>query len=70
MNNKAKFDGPSFVNPSHTSYGNNSSGYQTPQMNFNPNNSNSALNKNLSTNNTNTSTSSIKKGPKGILNSL
>ena len=30
-----KFDGPSFVNPQHTSYNLNSGSYQTPKVNFN-----------------------------------
>jgi hypothetical protein len=56
---KPKFDGPSFVNPSHTSYGlNNNGGYQTPQVNVNNNS-------NLQKNNINT-IQNVKKGPKGI----
>lgn len=31
--NKPKFDGPSFINPQHTSYGLNSGSYQQPQIN-------------------------------------
>ncbi len=62
MQNKGNFDGPSFVNPSHTSYGlNNSSGYQTPQMNF----SGKSTANQYGPNKNNQIGGAKKKGPKG-----
>jgi hypothetical protein len=65
---KQKFDGPSFVNPSNTSYSlNNAGSYQTPQMssnNMNKEASSSTSQANLKTKNSMTNLNN-KKGPRG-----
>jgi hypothetical protein len=56
-----KFDGPSFVNPQHTSYNLNSGSYQTPTVNYNKS-SQTQINSNLAKND---EKSKNRKGPRG-----
>lgn len=56
-----KFDGPSFVNPQHTSYNLNNGSYQTPKVNFNTS-SQTQINPNLPKED---EKSKNRKGPRG-----
>jgi hypothetical protein len=56
-----KYDGPSFINPQHTSYNLNSGSYQTPKVNFNT----SSLNQNNSNIAKDDEKSKNRKGPRG-----